>query len=69
MRVVHVVHAPDAQHARALLLLLLTLLLCVHSSVLQGKPIVGWSEYIEERNIGVTQVIEWMGELVTGLDP
>ena len=64
MRVVHVVHAPDAQHARTLLLCH-----CVHSSVLQGKPIVGWSEYIEERNIGVTQVIEWMGELVTGLDP
>eukprot|EP00966_Prymnesium_polylepis_P331489 7387047-Prymnesium_polylepis.2 len=33
------------------------------------KPIVGWAEYIEERNIGVTQVIEWMGTLVVGLDP
>jgi hypothetical protein len=64
MRVVRVVHATDAHHARTLLLLL-----CVHPPVLQGKPIVGWSEYIEERNIGVTQVIEWMGELVTGLDP
>ena len=41
----------------------------VHCCILQGKPIVGWSEYIEERNIGVTQVIEWMGELVVGLDP
>lgn len=35
----------------------------------QRKPIVGWSEYLEERNIGVTQVIEWMGQLITGLDP
>ena len=35
----------------------------------QGEPIVGWSEYLEERNIGITQVIEWMGELVTGQDP
>jgi L-alanine-DL-glutamate epimerase-like enolase superfamily enzyme len=35
----------------------------------EGKPIVGWSEYLEERNIGVTQVIEWMGQLVTGKDP
>lgn len=33
------------------------------------KPLVGWSEYLEERNIGVTQVIEWMGLLVTGADP
>jgi galactonate dehydratase len=32
-------------------------------------PIVGWSEYLEERNIGITQVIEWMGGLVSGLDP
>ena len=35
----------------------------------EGKPIVGWSEYLEERNIGVTQVIEWMGQLVVGEDP
>ena len=33
------------------------------------KPIVGWAEYIEERNTGVTEVIEWMGTLVVGLDP
>ena len=32
----------------------------------QDTGLVGWSEYLEERNIGVTQVIEWMGELVTG---
>jgi hypothetical protein len=25
--------------------------------------------YLEERNIGITQVIEWMGELVRGADP
>jgi len=31
-----------------------------------GKLIVGWSEYLEERNIGITQVIEWMGQLVMG---
>ena len=30
---------------------------------------MGWSEYLEERNIGITQVIEWMGELVKGKDP
>eukprot|EP01052_Picozoa_sp_SAG31_P039025 SAG31_NODE_5325_length_2609_cov_2.216733_3_plen_177_part_00 len=30
---------------------------------------VGWSEYLEERNIGVTNVIEWVGQLVTGQDP
>ena len=35
----------------------------------EGKPLVGWSEYLEERNIGITQVIEWMGSLVVGLDP
>eukprot|EP00038_Savillea_parva_P001463 m.104109 g.104109 ORF g.104109 m.104109 type:complete len:482 (+) comp10510_c0_seq2:83-1528(+) len=35
----------------------------------KGLPVIGWSEYLEERNIGVTQVIEWMGTLVTGLDP
>ena len=34
-----------------------------------GRPIVGWSEYLEERSIGVTQAIEWMGELVLGQDP
>jgi len=33
------------------------------------KPIVGWSEYLEERNFGVTQAIEWLGQLVVGLDP
>lgn len=33
------------------------------------RPLVGWSEYLEERNIGVTPAIEWMGELVTGKDP
>eukprot|EP01050_Picozoa_sp_SAG11_P025688 SAG11_NODE_5884_length_1441_cov_1.404620_1_plen_109_part_00 len=33
------------------------------------KPVVGWSEYLEERNIGVTQVIEWVGQLVLGQDP
>jgi hypothetical protein len=37
--------------------------------IVQGKPIVGWSEYLEERNIGVSQVIQWMGLLVTGLNP
>jgi galactonate dehydratase len=36
---------------------------------LDGKPIVGWSEYLEERNVGVTQVIEWLGLLVVGEDP
>lgn len=35
----------------------------------EGKPIVGWSEYLEERNIGITQVIEWLGQLVVGQDP
>jgi len=34
-----------------------------------SKPLVGWSEYLEERNIGVTQVIEWMGKLIIGHDP
>ena len=29
---------------------------------------MGWSEYLEERNIGVTAAIEWMGALVVGLD-
>ena len=38
-------------------------------SPVTGKPIVGWSEYLEERNIGITQVIEWMGALVVGKDP
>ena len=33
-----------------------------------GEDIVGWSEYIEERNIGVTAVIQWMGQLVVGKD-
>lgn len=35
----------------------------------EGKPLVGWSEYLEERNIGVTQVIEWLGSLLVGQDP
>eukprot|EP00041_Stephanoeca_diplocostata_P005256 m.58899 g.58899 ORF g.58899 m.58899 type:complete len:443 (+) comp15661_c0_seq1:133-1461(+) len=35
----------------------------------EGKAIVGWSEYLEERNIGIAQVIEWMGQLIIGLDP
>ena len=34
-----------------------------------GKPLVGWSEYLEERNVGITQVIEWLGSLVVGHDP
>ena len=34
-----------------------------------NKPLVGWSEYLEERNIGITQVIEWMGQLCLGKDP
>ena len=33
-----------------------------------AQQIVGWSEYLEERNIGVTAAIEWMGALVVGLD-
>eukprot|EP00039_Didymoeca_costata_P033546 m.42879 g.42879 ORF g.42879 m.42879 type:complete len:442 (+) comp9924_c0_seq2:162-1487(+) len=33
------------------------------------KPIVGWAEYLEERNIGLRQVIEWMGQLIVDLDP
>ncbi len=43
--------------------------ICTDGTSPDGKPIVGWSEYLEERNIGITQVIEWMGELVTGQDP
>ncbi|XP_065846450.1 D-galactarolactone cycloisomerase-like [Oscarella lobularis] len=35
----------------------------------ERKPIVGWSEYIEERNMGVAQVIEWLGSLTIGLNP
>ena len=31
--------------------------------------IVGWSEYVEERNIGITAVIEWLGEEIVGEDP
>ena len=43
--------------------------ICTDGTSPDGKPIIGWSEYLEERNIGITQVIEWMGELVTGQDP
>jgi len=31
--------------------------------------IVGYSEFLEERNIGITNVILWMGELIIGEDP
>jgi L-alanine-DL-glutamate epimerase-like enolase superfamily enzyme len=34
----------------------------------EGKPIVGWSEYLHERNFGITEMIEWMGQLVIGKD-
>eukprot|EP01084_Bolivina_argentea_P311671 539520_1 len=33
------------------------------------KPIIGWSEFIEERNFGIVQVIEWMGQLIIGQNP
>jgi len=33
------------------------------------NPIVGWSEYLDERNTGLDQCIEWMGQLVAGKDP
>jgi len=31
--------------------------------------LVGYSEFLEERNIGITNVILWMGELIVGEDP
>jgi hypothetical protein len=34
-----------------------------------AKPIVGWSEILDERNTGLDQAIQWMGGLVTGKDP
>ena len=35
----------------------------------EPKLIVGWSEFLEERNFGVANCIQWMGELVIGKDP
>jgi len=35
----------------------------------QSKAIVGWSEYLEERNVGITSCIQWLGSLINGADP
>ena len=34
-----------------------------------SSPIVGWSEFLEERNLGLEGAIAWMGGLITGKDP
>lgn len=37
--------------------------------IVTDTGLVGYSEFLEERNIGVTNVILWMGELIVGEDP
>mmetsp|Transcript_40040 Transcript_40040/g.115406 ORF Transcript_40040/g.115406 Transcript_40040/m.115406 type:complete len:434 (-) Transcript_40040:277-1578(-) len=37
--------------------------------IVTDTGLVGYSEFLEERNIGIVDVIRWMGELILGEDP
>lgn len=37
--------------------------------IVTDSSLTGYSEFLEERNIGVTNVILWLGELIIGEDP